>query len=127
MRTAAMSKDQTPLNNSGNPRKDHSTTDPHIWVDPVNAMKIVENIAAGLVQADSKTSFFPKPMPVSTWTNWKPFITITKTGWPVPCTREFITSHAAFGYLARRYGLVQVPIRDLSPEVTSLPQPGWLK
>src|SRR5207244_1693183 len=30
--------------------------------------------------------------------------------------REIVTSHAAFGYLAQRYGLVQVPITGLTPE-----------
>src|SRR5207244_12953616 len=41
------------------------------------------------------------------------------------CARnEIVTSHAAFGYLAQRYGLVQVPITGLSPE--SEPTPGQL-
>lgn len=30
--------------------------------------------------------------------------------------REFVTQHAAFGYLAKRYGLTQIPIAGLSPE-----------
>ena len=33
------------------------------------------------------------------------------------CQRhQIVTSHAAFGYLARRYGLEQVPLEGLSPE-----------
>ena len=31
--------------------------------------------------------------------------------------RQIVTSHAAFGYLAQRYGLEQVPLEGLSPEV----------
>src|SRR5207249_8079737 len=39
------------------------------------------------------------------------------------CTRrEFVTSHAAFGYLGRRYGLKQVPITGLAPESEQAPQ-----
>lgn len=30
--------------------------------------------------------------------------------------KDFITQHAAFGYLAQQYGLTQVPIAGLSPE-----------
>ena len=30
--------------------------------------------------------------------------------------KEFVTQHAAFGYLAQQYGLRQIPIAGLSPE-----------
>jgi zinc transport system substrate-binding protein len=36
--------------------------------------------------------------------------------------REIVTSHAAFGYLASRYGLVQVPLVGLQPEAEPGPQ-----
>lgn len=36
--------------------------------------------------------------------------------------REFVTSHAAFGYLAARYGLRQVPITGLDPEAEASPR-----
>ncbi len=36
--------------------------------------------------------------------------------------RELVTSHAAFGYLAGRYGLEQVPLLGLSPEAEPAPQ-----
>ncbi|MBI4279873.1 MAG: zinc ABC transporter substrate-binding protein, partial [Armatimonadetes bacterium] len=35
--------------------------------------------------------------------------------------KAFITSHAAFGYLARRYGLEMIAISDLSPEAEPTP------
>jgi zinc transport system substrate-binding protein len=39
------------------------------------------------------------------------------------CTRrELVTSHAAFGYLAARYHLRQVPITGLTPESEPTPQ-----
>ena len=31
--------------------------------------------------------------------------------------KEFVTQHAAFGYLAQQYGLKQIPIAGLSPDV----------
>lgn len=36
--------------------------------------------------------------------------------------REIVTSHAAFGYLAARYQLEQIPISGLSPEQEPSPQ-----
>jgi zinc transport system substrate-binding protein len=36
--------------------------------------------------------------------------------------REIVTSHAAFGYLAARYHLTQVPITGLDPEEEPSPQ-----
>ena len=36
--------------------------------------------------------------------------------------RQIVTSHAAFGYLAARYGLEQVPLEGLSPEAEPSPR-----
>ena len=36
--------------------------------------------------------------------------------------RDFVTSHAAFGYLAARYGLQQIPITGIDPESEPSPQ-----
>ena len=35
--------------------------------------------------------------------------------------KDFVTQHAAFGYLAKEYGLTQVPIAGLSPEQEPAP------
>jgi zinc transport system substrate-binding protein len=35
--------------------------------------------------------------------------------------REFITTHAAFGYLAQRYHLTQIPISGISPDAEPSP------
>jgi zinc transport system substrate-binding protein len=36
--------------------------------------------------------------------------------------REIVTSHAAFGYLAQRYGLRQVSVEGISPETQPVPR-----
>jgi zinc transport system substrate-binding protein len=36
--------------------------------------------------------------------------------------RDFVTSHAAFGYLAARYGLRQIPITGIDPQAEPSPQ-----
>lgn len=37
-------------------------------------------------------------------------------------TRKFVTSHAAFGYLARDYDLTQIPVAGISPEEEPAPK-----
>jgi zinc transport system substrate-binding protein len=115
------SEDQVALNISGDVREDHSAVDPHIWVDPVNAMKMVENIAAGLVQADPANKLFYETNAREYLNELEALHNDYRNGLARTTHREFITSHAAFGYLAKRYGLVQVPIRGLSPEVEPAP------
>ncbi len=37
---------------------EHHGKDPHIWLDPVYAQKIVDNILEGIIKADSKNENF---------------------------------------------------------------------
>ena len=46
----------------------------------------------------------------------------TRTGLATCQRRDIVTSHAAFGYLADRYGLTQIPISGLSPDEEPTPQ-----
>ncbi|MCL6634366.1 MAG: metal ABC transporter substrate-binding protein [Peptococcaceae bacterium] len=105
-------------------KEDHghgAGTDPHIWVDPLNAMKMVDNIAAGLSQADPANRAYYEANAAEYRKKLKALHEEYKNGLAGATRKEFVTSHAAFGYLARRYGLVQVPIRGLSPEVEPTP------
>jgi zinc transport system substrate-binding protein len=45
-----------------------------------------------------------------------------RTGLRTCARHEIVTSHAAFGYLAERYGLRQIAISGLSPEAEPSPQ-----
>jgi zinc transport system substrate-binding protein len=45
-----------------------------------------------------------------------------RTGLAHCARREFVTSHAAFGYLAARYHLRQIPITGIDPESEPSPQ-----
>jgi zinc transport system substrate-binding protein len=89
------------------------SADPHVWLDPVLFQQIVRRIAAGL------------PRPVHT----APLIADLRAldrdyrkGLAHCERRDIVTSHAAFGYLAQRYGLRQVPITGLAPESEPTPK-----
>lgn len=96
--------------------ENHSRWDPHVWLDPVLAQKEVESIKSALEQADpSHKDDFQK--------NADAFIAKLQSldkefsaALSSVKSKEFVTQHAAFGYLAKRYGLTQIPISGLSPE-----------
>jgi len=89
------------------------TADPHVWLDPVLFQQIVRRIAVAL----------PKPVHTA------PLVADLQTldhdyraGLAHCARRDIVTSHAAFGYLAQRYGLHQVPITGLTPESEPSPK-----
>lgn len=100
---------------------DDTNADPHIWVDPLNAVVMVDNITAGLVQADPGNREYFENNAAAYREQLMALHEDYRKGLAGAKRKEFVTSHAAFGYLAQRYGLVQVPIRGLSPEVEPTP------
>ncbi|SPN74382.1 metal ABC transporter substrate-binding protein [Brochothrix thermosphacta] len=95
---------------------------PHVWLDPVLAQKQVENIQAGLVKKDkaNKTTYDE---------NAKTYVKKLdeldaryQASFENAKEKTFVTSHAAFGYLANRYHLNQLPIAGLSPEAEPSPK-----
>src|SRR5947208_495072 len=95
--------------------------DPHVWLDPQLAARMVTNVAGGLQEADPQGSESYQARASSLreqlLTLHNEFAARLRS-----CRqKEFITTHAAFGYLARRYGLVQLPISGLSPEAEPAP------
>lgn len=95
--------------------------DPHVWLDPVLAQKEVLAIEKALEEADpahkdeynkNAEAFISKLKALDKEFN----DTLSKTK-----RKEFVTQHAAFGYLAKQYGLTQIPISGLSPDVEPSP------
>lgn len=87
------------------------TIDPHIWNDPVDAIAMVKNILAGFIQAaPSDTSYFSAN--VLAYENSlqvlnQEFVDLASSQL---ATRSFVTFHTAWGYLAQRYNLTQIPV-----------------
>lgn len=90
--------------------------DPHFWLDPTLMAKAVDAIAAALtaVSPGSAETFRTNAQ------HYKNALRSLDNDFErglASCDRsEIVTSHAAFFYLARRYGLTQRPIAGLSPE-----------
>ncbi len=95
---------------------DHSGRDPHVWLDPSRYARIVARIAAELGRPEAGGALAAELERLDAE---------FERGLGNCARREFVTSHAAFGYLADRYGLEQVAITGLSPEAE--PTPGELR
>ncbi len=99
--------------------------DPHVWLDPLLAAQQVDRIVDGLAMADPDG----RDVYLANGARVKGDLKALHGRFAstlASCRRRvFITSHAAFGYLARRYGLTQVSISGLEPE--SEPSPARLK
>lgn len=91
--------------------------DPHFWLDPQRYAAVAKAVGARLAQLDpahaasyaSGTSTFVASLTA--------LDTAFRDGLRTCERRQLVTSHAAFGYLAQRYGFTQVPITGLDPEV----------
>ncbi|MBZ4653042.1 MAG: transporter substrate-binding protein [Peptococcaceae bacterium] len=106
---------------------EHADTgfDPHTWVSPNNAIKQGEKILEALVQVDeANKDYYEK--------NYQQFKdellkldreykeTLAKCK-----KKEIVVSHDSFAYLARDYGLKQIPVMGLNADAE--PAPGKLK
>jgi zinc transport system substrate-binding protein len=96
-----------PLTAAAGEQEEGLTADPHVWLDPILFARIVDRIGDVLHATDGADALVA---------DLKRLDREYRSGL-AHCTRkEVVTSHAAFGYLAKRYGLTQVPITGLTPE-----------
>lgn len=91
--------------------------DPHIWLDPILAKKEASTIAQALSQADPTNTAFYQANAQTLLIKLDFLDSQFRQGLNNCLKKDIITSHTAFGYLASRYGLNQVAISGLSPDV----------
>ena len=103
-------------------RKEEDAVDPHIWLSLKNAEIQSENIKNTLIQLDEKNKdYYEKNYDKfineleNLYNEYKPkFDTLSK--------KNFITGHAAFGYLCRDFGLTQRSVENLFAEGEPTPK-----
>jgi zinc transport system substrate-binding protein len=87
--------------------------DPHVWLDPVRFAGVVRVIGRELERPEQARELAQR-------------LTALDRAYQsglADCRRhEIVTSHAAFGYLAARYGLQQISLAGVSPEAEPTPQ-----
>lgn len=90
--------------------------DPHIWLSPVIAQDMVRKITEGLVKSDSMNESYYKENEKKLLSDLSLLDEDFQKGLSSCKKRDFVTSHAAFAYIARQYNLNQVSISGISPE-----------
>ncbi|MET7421437.1 metal ABC transporter substrate-binding protein [Dactylosporangium sp. NPDC005555] len=96
--------------------------DPHVWLDPVRFAAIAGKLAERLATVDPVNADAIRLRAGQLQDELKRLDEEYAAGLQTCARREFVTSHAAFGYLAERYKLTQVPISGLDPEEEPSPQ-----
>ncbi|MBP2402790.1 metal ABC transporter substrate-binding protein [Streptomyces syringium] len=94
----------------------HEGGDPHIWLDPVKYAEVAKGVAKTLAEADPdhKADFEKNADALAHKLDGlhKKF----EAGLKNRASDTFISTHAAFGYLAERYGLTEEAVNGLDPE-----------
>lgn len=108
--------------NNENQQNADNPFDPHFWLDPLNFLEEGRVITAMLSQISPENSayfeknaqdYFSKLQNLD-----KDFVAALAN-----CKQhEFVTSHAAFSYLARRYNLTMIAITGISPDAEPEPK-----
>ena len=103
---------------------DHGPEDPHFWLDPERYGQVAEAIADRLAAADPAHAEDYRTNAAAVVTDLEALDAELAAGLASCDSRELVTTHEAFGYLAHRYDLHQIGITGLSPE--SEPSPARL-
>jgi zinc transport system substrate-binding protein len=97
-------------------------TDPHVWLDPVLMAGIADEVRDALTRADPAGASVYARNAKRYRSEIEGLDERFREGLHDCARRVIVTSHAAFGYLAARYGLVQEPIAGISPEAEPDPR-----
>ncbi|NXY96769.1 zinc ABC transporter substrate-binding protein [Streptomyces sp. BR123] len=105
--------------------KSEAGGDPHIWLDPAKYAEVAKGVGAALEKADPVHAADYRKNTDELVGKLTALDTEFNDGLKNTASRTFITAHAAFGYLAERYGLDQEGISGVDPE--SEPSPARMK
>ncbi|MBP2624326.1 zinc ABC transporter substrate-binding protein AdcA [Streptococcus oricebi] len=94
----------------------HHDYDPHVWLSPQRALKLVEEIRDQLSKAYPKQAEKFKKNAAAYSKKLEALDKSYQTSLADAKQKSFVTQHSAFGYLALDYGLKQVSISGLSPD-----------
>ncbi|MFJ8631275.1 metal ABC transporter substrate-binding protein [Streptomyces sp. NPDC093568] len=99
--------------------------DPHIWLDPVKYAEVAKGVGAAFEKADPDHAADYKKNTDALVRKLEDLNTRFADGLENTKSKVFFTNHAAFTYLAERYGLTQEAISGLDPE--SEPSPARIR
>ncbi len=102
------------LQTQTNVRRDRTgAIDPHVWLDPTRLAAVAKAIGAALDRERPAAKLAAQLNELDSE---------FRAGLAHCARHDLVTSHAAFGYLARRYGLEQIALTGLVPEAEPSPK-----
>ena len=95
--------------------------DPHLWLDPLRLGAIGTDVAGRLAELDPSAADGYGARAEQLTADLTALDREYQDGLRDCARREIVVNHAAFAYLADRYGLRQVPITGISPDTEPTP------
>ncbi|MFC2033495.1 metal ABC transporter solute-binding protein, Zn/Mn family [Chloroflexota bacterium] len=99
---------------------EHGLLDPHIWMSPLRAGMMVQNICNGLVQVDSDGRAYYEQNRDAYLKKLAQLDNDIRAGLTGVRSRTIMVYHPAFGYLAEDYGLNLLSVEEEGKEPTSV-------
>lgn len=115
----ALSGTDTEVLKAGQPfatESENGSLDPHVWLDPMLAKQMTVLISGKLASVDGANMLYYQSQAVNLQNKLDALDAKFRVGLRNCKKQEIVTTHAAFGYLAKEYGFKQVPIAGLSPD-----------
>ena len=92
------------------------TADPHVWLDPILYAQIVDHVADVFAAVSPQRAHVVRENAQEFEAELRSLDEDYRAGLENCDGSPLVVNHAAFGYLAAAYGLVQQPISGISPE-----------
>ena len=103
-------------------RHREASYDPHVWLDPSRMATIATALGERLAAADPAHADGHRRRAAATAAELTGLDRAFREGLKTCARRDIITAHAAFGYLADRYGLRQLPVAGVDPSAGPSPK-----
>ncbi|MBP2646345.1 MAG: ABC-type metal ion transporter, periplasmic subunit [Firmicutes bacterium] len=116
------SQEENKAENEGEIHASHEHSDAHMWLDPINAEQEVLTIAEALAAKDPANADYYRKNAENYNKELASLDTEYREALSSIPRRDLITSHAAFGYLTKRYNLTQLSIMGLTPDSEPTPE-----
>ena len=104
---------------------EHEGMDPHVWMAPENAEEMAENICEALSAKDPDNAAYYKANYEKLSEKFDALDDSFENVLVKAKHKDIVVSHEAYGYLAKEYGLNQIPIEGINSE--SEPDPKAMK
>ncbi|MEV1006004.1 metal ABC transporter substrate-binding protein [Streptomyces sp. NPDC049881] len=95
---------------------DHEGADPHIWLDPAKYAEVAQGVGDAFAEADPDHAADYERNTEALLADLTALDEEFTSGLEGRTSDTFITTHAAFGYLAEAYGLHEEAITGIDPE-----------